>query len=883
MAVYFFFSHSVILFIFYDFRRRRSFSPDPSTYSSTSPSPVSSESSFGGPAISPATSSGPHLRRSKRLLSASGGRASEEEEEEEEETGFSVSREHSPSLLEYPIPRVVKEITPVPCSNSCAGSHDESCDLQEGTSTRENSGTVSDLPSSPVISEDETETNESVEEQTAPVNTDLSISTGEDEFFSAQEDSERGDARSPDGRKRRGLYTANTGGSICCDDGEDMIAGTVTLGTVPFETGEEEEEEEDNYFIGQASPSESDIQQMVSSSQKSKISVGASLSCVIGDVSRSSKLSEVKLEKKVPESCADTTSSTTISEATPTTSQPVLGKMLHVVVPKLLHRNLSHELKKLKSSPLPSPDRSSPVEEDVAPSPRKKGYIRKSPAKRLRRSSNSEQGTVAEVKGQRMKQEQDLSGSEEDSNQIAAHTEGLSRKTRGKRKGHTAKTEFKLEVYDSEEALQDNNALQDSDVIQDGDSEALRDNDSVVLQDSKDSDGDALQDSDGEAIQDSDGEALQDSHGEGALQNSYDSDDEEAQDSNAFQDSGGKGAPQDSGGKGALQDDNHGDSSTPTSKHPSLSSDDITFSDLDNLVNSPASIQSSNVKRSHFSSSRKTSTFSVKSTNLTPRQSSHWGSDDDDFDMTLSQPPSSQLHLSNSKHSSWRSKKKKTLRKVSSDEDEKPFPSSKGKKGLRLRLRSFVKKEKLPHEAGESRKEEKAAKKRLDFGGSFGLSDGSDEGGQDEEGAGGEGVSGDVGVGPSHDETDGEAHHEDVTEMGGADDVTEKGGTPDDVTVKAEGKGLKLASSVKQNGDALSSQGETTPTLKVNIELSKSSLMKLGKHIKGEHGKGKEKAPRRPDLVMCCACGIQVNWKKLKLHAHPRLNVVICQVRWWML
>lgn len=74
--------------------------------------------------------------------------------------------------------------------------------------------------------------------------------------------------------------------------------------------------------------------------------------------------------------------------------------------------------------------------------------------------------------------------------------------------------------------------------------------------------------------------------------------------------------------------------------------------------------------------------------------------------------------------------------------------------------------------------------------------------------------------------------------------------------------------------EATATQKGPVSSLHVNITLQSS--IKLGKHIKGV--KGKEKAQPPPDLVKCCACGEDINWRRQKVHAHPRLNVITCQV-----
>ena len=871
---------------------------DPSSGSSIAPSPISSESSYGDPTINP--SRGSHLRRSKRIRGAN-ARSSTPEGMEGRESGLSISRDPSPSLLEASLPtEIAREVTPVSCgdSQSRGGSHDRSCDTHNGMPTTESLGTASDVPLSPVISEDENHNEADNEaDNKEPLTPDhlanadhLSISAEEDEFFSAQEDSGEENARSPKEKKGRSSYTADTGGSICCDGGEDMIAGTVTLTTA---ADDPEEEEDDGYFIGQASPSDSDIQQMRSSDQKladGAISSSGVLSSLY--VSENVADSEVMLE---PEDAS--IPNTTMPDAA---LWPVLRKSLQVVVPKLQHRNLGRELKKLKSS----------LGGSATPSPQKKGHRRKSPAKRLLRS---QQGTVVEVNRHRVKHEDmDLSGGEEVSSLVDACTDGRGHKTRQKRKNHTMKEEFESEEFlqdNSDDSLQDSNALQDSgtlqdtygETLQDGNIAAVHESDAAVVQDSNDAtprNSDTVQDSDGEGARFGD-EALQDGAGEGRLQD--------------------KGEHGDS-------DSSECTPTTPTSKYLSLSSDDITFSDLDNL-NSPAPAQSSSGKHSRQSSSsrkRSTSSSSTRSTKVTPRQSSRWGSDDDDFDMTLSQPPSSQNHA----HSSRRNKKKKTLRKVSSDEDEKPFPSSsKGKKGTRqkFRLKDFVKEEKLDDEMTEGgEKEVKAvrSKKRLEFGrgldekaGDMGDMDATSQEGEDATNCGddvsvGEQSNDVIALSEAGNDSEGDVTAkagdlDDVTEEGGAYDdvtengraVTEEGGASDGVVeedgasmrdnvteegvdhndvIETEGNGGDENSNVKHEKDTAS---ETTPTLKVNILLSEKSLAKLGKHAKGLHGKGKEKAPCRPDMIMCCACGQQVNWRNQKIHAHPRLNVVICQVR----
>jgi hypothetical protein len=781
----------------------------------------------------------------------------------------------------------------------------------------------------------------------------LSISN-EEEFFSAQEDAED-EEESPTRRTADSgvsskalprLYTADTGGSIRCGDltGEDMIATTVTLAAIR----KEEEEEDDGYFIGQASPSDSDIQQMISSSSSQSIGAVSNKAAsshprpFLGAVDSNAGSCGPKLEVD-PEHEADP-AMLTITKATPITTQPVLSKTLQVVVPKLLHRDLSNELKRLKPSPVPSPDRSvSPVGR-VSPSPLK-NRRKNSHSKRSHRSSNSEE---SENRYRVRLERKGLSSDEERGDLISV--EGSGHKSQRRRKNHVVKKE----AFDSEEESSDQ---KNHDVFQDSDGKALEarhqdvDNqDSVALQSDTDvphgADSDRiLQDSSDEVFPDSstlqDG-ALQDSDHDKTLQDSSDEKD--------LQDRGAEGELQD-------KDDSPLIPATPTSKslNHSPSSDDITFSDF-NL--SPA--QSPSVKQSHTPSPNKTS---VKSTNADsrslqqgsddddfdmtlsyppnktsvrsdPRSShwgsddddfgmtlslshppnktsvrsdarpSHWGSDDDDFDMTFSHPPSSRKHTPSS---SRRNKKKKTLRKVSSDEDERPLlSSSKGKNDLMSRLRRCIKKEKFDRESDEDR-EPKAAKskKRLDFLSSSSEGSGGKRGNNEEDLWGGPSGTADTDLvaakGGSTDardsslsEVEGGEASDDVAEMGRSpDDVTEVGGGGPDGASLLEGvrdsavtngfgdlsdaEGSKTSNS-KHARESVSSHGETTPTLEVNIKLSQSSLAKLGKHTKGQHGKGKEKAPRRPDVVMCCACGQHVNWREQKIHAHPRLNVIVCQV-----
>ena len=76
--------------------------------------------------------------------------------------------------------------------------------------------------------------------------------------------------------------------------------------------------------------------------------------------------------------------------------------------------------------------------------------------------------------------------------------------------------------------------------------------------------------------------------------------------------------------------------------------------------------------------------------------------------------------------------------------------------------------------------------------------------------------------------------------------------------------------------DPLSPHKDDSSPFKVNIQLKHP--VKLGKHSKGPHSKGKEKAKGPPKLVQCLSCGRDVDWKNQSVHAHPRLNVLTCQV-----
>ena len=103
----------------------------------------------------------------------------------------------------------------------------------------------------------------------------------------------------------------------------------------------------------------------------------------------------------------------------------------------------------------------------------------------------------------------------------------------------------------------------------------------------------------------------------------------------------------------------------------------------------------------------------------------------------------------------------------------------------------------------------------------------------------------------------------------GSDQSPDRAGSGNDTILADSG------SDIQPDIPEPSKGGEATPTLQVNISKSR---VKLGKHVKGPHSKGKEKAPAPPQQVTCCACGQIIHWKRQKLHSHPRLNVIICQV-----
>ena len=66
------------------------------------------------------------------------------------------------------------------------------------------------------------------------------------------------------------------------------------------------------------------------------------------------------------------------------------------------------------------------------------------------------------------------------------------------------------------------------------------------------------------------------------------------------------------------------------------------------------------------------------------------------------------------------------------------------------------------------------------------------------------------------------------------------------------------------------------------VQSSGLSYKKLGKYVKSPAGKGKEKATKKssstlPEKIDCAACGNSIYWKTKKIHAHPRLSVLVCQ------
>lgn len=253
----------------------------------------------------------------------------------------------------------------------------------------------------------------------------------------------------------------------------------------------------------------------------------------------------------------------------------------------------------------------------------------------------------------------------------------------------------------------------------------------------------------------------------------------------------------------------------------SSSNDDITFSDVaSNVMGDSPRGRPSKERSSSRDPSRRVARASHTPTTPTHNKSL-WDSDDD-FETTSIR--SSQLRPSNTP--TPRKKKKKILHKFSSDE-EKPCPKSlKTTKGHSVGVAGCV--------GGH---DWQVVEHEADVGNESDLFD--------MDGRGGDGITAAATEGEAA-ATDGEAA------------ATEEGATTEEGTA-TEGEG------------AVSSK-----SLSVNIPLV--APIKLGKHTQGPHSKGKEKAPGPPALVQCSACGKDINWRTQKVHAHPRLNVLTCQV-----
>ena len=283
------------------------------------------------------------------------------------------------------------------------------------------------------------------------------------------------------------------------------------------------------------------------------------------------------------------------------------------------------------------------------------------------------------------------------------------------------------------------------------------------------------------------------------------------------------------------------------------SNDDITFSDVvnDAIGNFPLSDTPEPMASGSHPYLNKTPPHSKKkySTLDKPMEGS-----DSDFDMTLHNQ-----YFQNHPHTDppLRKRKKKTMKNYNSEDEERPFtPFFMGKakrKMVRRKLEDRLNESKRlesSEEEGKRRvREERVPKKILEYGSDQEMQYSNNEIDQEESSVGDDTMEG-VGV-----------MDEGVGVMDEVVDVMDEGVGVMDKGVAVMDKGVGL--SVKN------SLGKVTPSM---------TTMKLGKHIKGLHSKGKEKwVP--PDVIKCTACGKEVYWKIQKIHVHKCLKVPTCQVR----
>ncbi len=232
-------------------------------------------------------------------------------------------------------------------------------------------------------------------------------------------------------------------------------------------------------------------------------------------------------------------------------------------------------------------------------------------------------------------------------------------------------------------------------------------------------------------------------------------------------------------------------------------------------------------------------------------------SSDSDFES----PVSCQLSLRRKKYSTdptLLKKKRKRIENCSSGDEERPFAEKSSKKKLCFNTDSGVCDEtEETHVAKIGTEESPAVKIRANR--SPTISENLDDDVDDNFGIEADDSPNEIGI-DSPESNDRPANN-------GSGSLTKKSPTLE--TGASENLTVKIEAGV------VSSEEQEPFTL-----TSEKAGLKLGKHIKGPHCKGKEKARGPPPrIVKCVACGTNVDWKKQKIHGHPRLDVITCQVR----
>ncbi len=660
----------------------------------------------------------------------------------------------------------------------------------------------------------------------------LSMST--EEYFSAQEDVGEGAGEKFDKR-----YNADLGGSICSDSMEDVIATNIAVKT------DEDDNDEDGFFMGQASTDDSDIEQgdysdIASTPEEietQKESDAANLSSTRlspvtpDDLSRVQQCEEGS--KKVQRKGRQERGSIKLPPLSASTTLPlsiktVLDKEVKVVVPKLSHKSLSQELSKFKSPGLGE---------------------KQTTTEQWKSSVKSDSEYLDVEASQRVDMEVPEAtpeGSGDDS-----HIR-KDRRSKLKRRKGKPRAEFKVKTEPLSQRF---------------------------VEDSSSGSGTT-----------------------GTIRASSSPDDITFSDVayNAIGDSPPDAPPESA--THPCSDDLGGSSNGDTQPDPSPKPK-RKFLPLKDLK--------------HVSSSQHRSRSSSVTSNPRTPLLSQLHDEDKDFDekSPYFQPSrGTQRATPTPKKSTPLKKKKKVLVTISSDEeDEKPILSSKKTRK--------VKKERGVDPGGPSQdKGESTSRKILDFGGDGDIftfdsdDDGAALGGrgtggkskarvndwidhldeEDDDGniGAGEGTSSglnaveedgslasdfDIGKGTSTPIKDKESSKSNGLGGGGeSSSVRRKTGNQSHEGTRSSSKPTPLAKVKSENRVTRSSLPPVRSPLEVNIALK--SPLKLGKHAKGPHNKGKEKARPLPRTIQCLACGREINWKNQKVHAHPRLNVITCQV-----